>query len=63
MRNDYINNPIQYVSPSSLEREEFKEHNKINTLLKLNIHKIIRNKERNKSFNIICVNGKMYYRN
>lgn len=61
--NHCVNNPIvintQHVS---LERLEFKENNRINSLFKLNLRKIIKNKLNKDKLVIHCVQGRMFYK-
>lgn len=57
----YINNPIVLSTKTeSLERLQFVEERKINSLLKLNIRKLIKNKTNAEKIEIICINGRMF---
>lgn len=54
-------NPVIVIPSQSLEKMEMKECKQINKLFRLNLQKIIANKESNKKDEIICLHGKMYY--
>lgn len=56
-----LDNPVKPIASISLEKEEFKVQSKINTLLHLNLKKIVKEKDNPKRLNIIVVNGRMYY--
>ena len=57
----YIANPIKSSSEQSLEKMERKEYNKVNTLFRLNLNKIIKSKECKEKQIIYCIQGRMYY--
>lgn len=57
----YINNPVIPSIEQSLEKEQFKEERRINTLFKLNLRKILKDRNHRERINVICVNGRMYY--